>query len=262
MREYGVIRCGFWRDPEFASLPDSARLLACYLLTCPHGNGLGCFYLPGSYIRADLGWRNNTLAIGYQRLADVRFAAWCERTDYVLIRNFLRWNSVDSPKVAIAREKQYRGVPARFQYRAALASEMLRNVDVWREGFRDELQATVDGAGDTLSIPYRNQDHDPEQDQDQNKNKELILPGARNGAGTNGATVATLPLVDGSGYAIGEIDAGVWQSQFPGVDVGAELGRMTAWLDANPKNRKTKRGVKRFVVNWLGRAQDRAARHG
>ena len=32
---------------------------------------------------------------------------------------------------------------------------------------------------------------------------------------------------------------------------------MSAWLSANPTKRKTRRGVQRFIVNWLSRAQDR-----
>lgn len=33
---------------------------------------------------------------------------------------------------------------------------------------------------------------------------------------------------------------------------------MYGWLDSNPRNRKTARGIKRFITSWLGRAQDRA----
>ena len=32
---------------------------------------------------------------------------------------------------------------------------------------------------------------------------------------------------------------------------------MRAWSDANPSKRKTKRGVERFIVNWLSREQDK-----
>ena len=36
-----------------------------------------------------------------------------------------------------------------------------------------------------------------------------------------------------------------------------ELAAMSAWLEAKPKQAKTKRGAPRFCVNWLSRAQDR-----
>lgn len=49
-----------------------------------------------------------------------------------------------------------------------------------------------------------------------------------------------------------------WREMYPAIDVEAELKAASAWLDANRKNRKS--DVKRFVVNWLKRTQDRAPR--
>lgn len=85
-------------------------------------------------------------------------------------------------------------------------------------------------------------------DQDQNR-----LPEAE-----NGRMLLLLPAADGSEVPITEADAGVWQSQYPGVDAEAELHKAHAWLDANPRRKKTPRGMRAFVVNWLSRAQDRA----
>lgn len=48
-----------------------------------------------------------------------------------------------------------------------------------------------------------------------------------------------------------------WQEDFPNIDVLAELHKMRAWSDANPNKRKTIKGVKRFVVSWLSRSQDK-----
>ncbi len=33
---------------------------------------------------------------------------------------------------------------------------------------------------------------------------------------------------------------------------------MRAWLDSNPTRRKTRRGIERFINNWLSRSQDSA----
>lgn len=49
-----------------------------------------------------------------------------------------------------------------------------------------------------------------------------------------------------------------WAEAFPAVDVPLEIKRAAAWLDANPANRK--RNLKRFLVNWLARAQEKAPR--
>ena len=54
-----------------------------------------------------------------------------------------------------------------------------------------------------------------------------------------------------------EEDVFRWQQAFPGVDVRAALLRARAWVDADPKRRKTARGMKRYLTAWLGRDQDR-----
>lgn len=69
--------------------------------------------------------------------------------------------------------------------------------------------------------------------------------------------IANLPLVDGSEHAVYESQAREWSLAYPAVDVHAELARMRVWLAANPRKRKTKRGVNAFVVSWLSRTQDR-----
>ena len=47
----------------------------------------------------------------------------------------------------------------------------------------------------------------------------------------------------------------VWKETFPAVDIESELKRISAWVMANPKNRK--KNWERFIVNWLSRTQDR-----
>ena len=48
-----------------------------------------------------------------------------------------------------------------------------------------------------------------------------------------------------------------WQEIYPDVDVMAECRHAWAWIDANPKKRKTARGMKHFLVGWLNRATPR-----
>jgi len=47
-----------------------------------------------------------------------------------------------------------------------------------------------------------------------------------------------------------------WQERCPALDVEDEIKKAELWLDSNRKNRKS--DVKRFLSNWLSRAQDRA----
>lgn len=74
------------------------------------------------------------------------------------------------------------------------------------------------------------------------------------------APVAHLPLVDGSEFPVTEADIVGWRSAYPAVDVAQHLLRMREWCLSNPRKRKTKRGIRRFVTDWLGREQDRGGK--
>ena len=71
--------------------------------------------------------------------------------------------------------------------------------------------------------------------------------------------IASIILKDGTVYYVEEHQARMWKELFPDVNVEVELKKMQAWSDANPGKRKTARGVKAFIVNWLSREQKGAA---
>lgn len=68
---------------------------------------------------------------------------------------------------------------------------------------------------------------------------------------------AVLPLVDGSDFSIAQETVDELSGLYPAVDVDQQLRNMRGWLLANPKNRKTKAGIMRFVNSWLAREQNR-----
>jgi hypothetical protein len=84
-------------------------------------------------------------------------------------------------------------------------------------------------------------------------NKRHIVPSSSSST----PPVIQIPLNDGSLYDVEENQAREWKELFPAVDVLQELRKMKAWCDANPSRRKTKRGIKRFVVKWLMSEQDK-----
>ncbi|UTV28975.1 hypothetical protein [Photobacterium atrarenae] len=44
---------------------------------------------------------------------------------------------------------------------------------------------------------------------------------------------------------------------YPAVDVHQQFRNMIGWLAANPRRRKTKSGIERFINSWLAKEQDR-----
>jgi hypothetical protein len=78
------------------------------------------------------------------------------------------------------------------------------------------------------------------------------------GMGEADPAVIELPLNDKSLYPVTESMRREWQALYPAIDVMQELRAMLGWLNANPANRKTRKGAGRFANGWLSRAQNRA----
>jgi uncharacterized protein YdaU (DUF1376 family) len=68
----------------------------------------------------------------------------------------------------------------------------------------------------------------------------------------------TLPMLNGQDWPVTAEDCTAWTPVYPGIEIDMELLKAREWLIANPRNRKTPRGMRKFIVGWLGRAQDRA----
>ena len=70
-------------------------------------------------------------------------------------------------------------------------------------------------------------------------------------------TFIELPLNDKTMHQVTVEDVDKYEALYPSVDVKQELRNMFEWLDSNPKKRKTRGGIKRFITNWLSREQNK-----
>ena len=69
-----------------------------------------------------------------------------------------------------------------------------------------------------------------------------------------------LPLINGDDYLVTKEYVKELKELYPAVDVEQALRNMRGWLDSNPRNKKTPRGIKRFITSWISREQDEAPR--
>lgn len=69
-----------------------------------------------------------------------------------------------------------------------------------------------------------------------------------------------LPLINGDDYLVTKECVKELKELYPAVDVEQALRNMRGWLDSNPRNKKTPRGIKRFITSWISREQDKAPR--
>ena len=68
-------------------------------------------------------------------------------------------------------------------------------------------------------------------------------------------TFISLPLLKNKQYNITLDEVEEYKKLFPAIDVEQELRNAVAWINANPKNKKS--NGKRFITNWLIRQQDK-----
>ncbi len=72
---------------------------------------------------------------------------------------------------------------------------------------------------------------------------------------SNSANCPSLMMKDNKKYFVSEKEIEEYKRFYPDVDIEQSLRNMSAWLNANPTRRKTAKGMKRFINNWLLRTQ-------
>lgn len=157
MREYGQVQSTFWQSSDAQTFSDRAKLLALYLLTGPHTNGIGCFTLPDGYVMADLAWTQEMVSEGFVELSRYGFAYRIDRV--VFIPKFMRWNAIQNPKVAISRVAELVGLPdGEAKTRAARAMlEFGRHLSDAQTNLIDTVCHTISKLEPTLPNPNQNQ---------------------------------------------------------------------------------------------------------
>lgn len=147
MREYGQVQSAFWQSPDAQQWTDTGKLLALYLLTGPHANGLGCYRLPDGYVVSDLSWSAERVAKGFEELLANGFANRLEGV--VFIPNFLRWNRIANGNIAKARFGEFEGLP-KGEAKALAARAMLEFCSLWTEKDQTVLETVCQTVTETV----------------------------------------------------------------------------------------------------------------
>lgn len=79
-------------------------------------------------------------------------------------------------------------------------------------------------------------------------------------------TVSAPPIIsiilnDKSFFDVSPEDYNRWCELYPAVNVMQELRKMSSWSTDNPKRRKTKSGIRRFINAWLSKEQDKGGQY-
>lgn len=123
MRDYGKVYTSFWTSSNIQALSEDGRMLALYLLTCPHGTIAGVFRLPYGYACEDLQWSADRVKTTLSELFENGFAAHCESTKWVWVIQYFRWNPPENPNQRKAIAKVVEQVPDSCAWRGRFIGE-------------------------------------------------------------------------------------------------------------------------------------------
>jgi hypothetical protein len=159
MREYGKVYTAFWGSPTITAMSDDGKLMALYLMTCPHNTIAGVFRLPDGYVEEDMKWGLDRVSRGFAELFRNGFANRCETTKWVWIAKHLDWNPPENPNQRKAARKVVLSIPQECLWKAEymlVCSERL--------GFEPIENRNP---SETVPEPFLNQEQEQEQEQEQ-----------------------------------------------------------------------------------------------
>jgi len=108
---YSKVFVKIWHSKDFRMLSEEGKMLFLYLLTSPHRNMGGFYYLPFPYLCFDIGLDENKVARAFEELEDRGMAVYDKDTQVVLIKKWFCYNPIENENQAKGLNKQLAEVP-------------------------------------------------------------------------------------------------------------------------------------------------------
>lgn len=259
MRDYATVSPQFWLGKtgrELRKAGAEAQVVAFYLMTSPHANMLGLYYLPVLYLAHETGLGFEGASKGLQSAIKAGFCSYDEHTEMVWVHEMAAYQVGRSLKPGDNRcagvRNEYGSLPEN-PFLPAFFDRYQGDFHMTTKRGNTEIH---EGASEGLGSQDQEQDQEQDQDQDQDKN---LIPGADGNQHQEPEPVfISLPLSDGkSFFDVTENYMSEQAALYPGINIEQEFRNMRGWLNSNPTKRKTPRGIKRFITTWLQNSQDK-----
>ncbi|CEI51527.1 Primosomal protein I [Acinetobacter bereziniae] len=118
MRDYAKISPNFWAGTtgkELRKCPESL-IVSMYLISCPHANMLGLFYVPLLYIAHETGLGLEGASKGLRWAENAGFCSYDQDTEIVWVHEMARFQIADqlkpSDKRSIGAQNEYNSLPS------------------------------------------------------------------------------------------------------------------------------------------------------
>lgn len=194
--------------------------------------------------------------------------------DIPKIQRDLKWFSADTIRVALNLYKSFGLVYEDIDGVLVLAdhNNLVGCETDWGEKKRRQRNSPALQSGDnvptdvptTVPTEIENRDRDKEI-RDKSLDKDTDIEDTEDSCAEPG-TVSAPPIIsiilnDKSFFDVSPEDYNRWCELYPAVNVMQELRKMSSWSTDNPKRRKTKSGIRRFINAWLSKEQDKGGQY-
>lgn len=197
--------------------------------------------------------------------------------DIPKIQRDLKWFSADTIRVALNLYKSFGLVYEDIDGVLVLAdhNNLVGCETDWGEKKRRQRNSPALQSGDnvptdvptTVPIEIENRDRDKEiRDKEiRDKSLDTDIEDTEDSC-AEPETVSAPPIIsiilnDKSLFDVSPEDYNRWCELYPAVNVMQELRKMSSWSTDNPKRRKTKSGIRRFINAWLSKEQDKGGQY-
>lgn len=198
--------------------------------------------------------------------------------DIPKIQRDLKWFSADTIRVALNLYKSFGLVYEDIDGVLVLAdhNNLVGCETDWGEKKRRQRNSPALQSGDNvptdvptdvpttvpIEIEIENRDRDKEI---RDKNLDTDIEDTEDSC-AEPETVSAPPIIsiilnDKSLFDVSPEDYNRWCELYPAVNVMQELRKMSSWSTDNPKRRKTKSGIRRFINAWLSKEQDKGGQY-
>jgi hypothetical protein len=99
-RDFSKISPTIWTRAEFQALSEGAKLLYLYLISNPHLDSIGCYYLPGAYAATDLGIPESDFETRLKCLTECGLVEYDRATRFLRIAGWFETNPPMNPSHA------------------------------------------------------------------------------------------------------------------------------------------------------------------
>ena len=118
MRDYAKVSPHFWTGStgkQLRSCPE-AIVVSMYLMTCPHANMLGLYYMPLLYVAHETGLGMEGASKGLQWACEVGFCSYDDSTEMVWVHEMARFQIAEKLKAtdkrSIGVQNEYNSLPS------------------------------------------------------------------------------------------------------------------------------------------------------